>query len=68
MANMSYCRFQNTYTDFNECLDAVRVAVYLDASFEEFSECLGSDELKAFEQLYVRAKRFVELVDQLSGR
>lgn len=68
MANMSYCMFQNTYTDFNECLNVVRDAVYDDVAFEEFCEELGSDELKAFDQLYVRAKRFVELVDQLTGK
>lgn len=68
MANMSYCRFQNTYTDFNECLNVVRDAVYDDVPFEYFAEELGADELKAFEQLYVRAKRFIELVDQLTDR
>lgn len=68
MANMSYCRFQNTLIDFNDCLNIVRDAVYDDVPFEEFCEELGSDELKAFDQLYVRAKRFIELVDMISGK
>lgn len=68
MANMSYCMFQNTYTDFNDCLNVVREAVYDDMPFEEFSEYLGSDELRAMDQLYVRAKRFIELVDLLTGK
>lgn len=68
MSNMSYCKFQNTLTDFNDCLNTVRDAVYDDVSFEDFCEELGSDEMKALDQLYVRAKRFVEMVDELSGR
>lgn len=68
MANMSYCRFQNTVLDLNDCLNVVRDAVGDDVSFEEFAEELGADELKAFEQLYTRAKRFVEMVDELTGK
>ena len=68
MANMSYCRFQNTVLDLNDCLNVVRDAVDDDVSFEEFAEELGADELKAFEQLYTRAKRFVEMVDELTGK
>lgn len=68
MANMSYCRFQNTVLDLNDCLNVVRDAVDDDVPFEEFAEELGADELKAFEQLYTRAKRFVEMVDELTGK
>jgi hypothetical protein len=68
MANMSYCKFQNTLTDFNDCLNVVREAVYDDMPFEEFAEYMGSDELKAMLDLYARAKRFVEMVDQLSDK
>ena len=68
MANMSYCRFQNTALNLNDCLNVVRDAVGDDVSFEEFAEELGADELKAFEQLYTRAKRFVEMVDELTGK
>ena len=68
MANMSYCRFQNTVLNLNDCLNVVRDAVDDDVSFEEFEEELGTDELKAFEQLYTRAKRFVEMVDELTGK
>ncbi len=36
MANMSYCRFQNTRSDMEDCMDALR---------EE--KCLSGDEAKA---------------------
>lgn len=68
MANMSYCRFQNTLTDFNECLNVIRDAICDDVPFEDFGDELGADELKALEQLYIRAKRFVELVDELTDK
>lgn len=68
MANMSYCRFQNTYTDFNDCLNVVREAVYDDVPFEELCEGLGADEIKAMLKLYERAKRFVEIMDQLGAK
>ena len=33
MSNMSYCRFQNTYNDLRDCLDALR-----EEPLEELSE------------------------------
>lgn len=68
MANMSYCRFQNTLTDFNDCLNMIRDAVDDNVPFAEFGDELGADELKAFEQLYIRAKQFIKQVDYLTDK
>lgn len=37
MANMSYCRFNNTKMDLDDCLDALREGATL--SNEEFRKC-----------------------------
>lgn len=38
MSNMSYCRFQNTVPDMQDCLDALRDAFKGDVSKEELKE------------------------------
>ena len=48
MSNMSYCRFQNTALDLDDCADALEELLNADR------EALSADELRA-------AKRLVEL-------
>lgn len=43
MANMSYCRFENTTGDMQDCLYDLMEAVDNGLSFEQFMEKLSSD-------------------------
>ena len=36
MSNMSYCRFQNTYKDLVDCLEALQADEYLSKSEEQY--------------------------------
>lgn len=54
MSNMSYCRFQNTCGDFEDCIGAMEEAVDL----EEMD--LSEDEAQAMDEMYEQAQRFVE--------
>lgn len=57
MANMSYCRFENTLSDFTDCLDALR---------SEGLKDLSPYELRAAKSLYSRAKEFVEVYEEIT--
>ena len=52
MANMSYCRFQNTMMDFRDCLDIVGEAVDDGKTMEQFLAELSKEEQYAFCLLY----------------
>lgn len=55
MANMSYCRFQNTYGDFLDCIDAL----------EDFK--LNSDneeEKRAAEKMYYMCQRYMDAYEE----
>jgi hypothetical protein len=57
MANMSYCRFENTLADLRDCLEALR---------EDGLGCVDSvREFEAREDLVSTAKKFVRLYDEL---
>lgn len=47
MANMSYCRFQNTVIDLQDCYDALEEM----GDDEEMIEDLSSEELRAKKKL-----------------
>lgn len=49
MANMSYCRFQNTYRDLKDCVNALN---------DNGPDALSDDELAA-------AKMMMQLCDQM---
>lgn len=51
MANMSYCRFQNTLNDLADCESAL-----CDESFDDLSE----EEQKACRRMYRLCKQFIE--------
>jgi hypothetical protein len=53
MANMSYCRFQNTLGDFEDCLDALNSG-----------KMMSDDEQRAAFWLIQKAR---ELVEQFDG-
>ena len=56
MANMSYCRFQNTLLDLSECLNALR--------FEGTSTIKSAEEREAAAQLYALAAKFREVYEE----
>lgn len=56
MANMSYCRFQNTVLDLSQCLNALR--------FEGMSTIDSAEEREAAAQLYALAEKFREVYEQ----
>jgi hypothetical protein len=56
MANMSYCRFQNTAGDLADCLEALREGVYAEGDQEPLSD----DELRA-------AKRLLQLCQDIQS-
>lgn len=51
MANMGYCRFQNTLSDLYDCESALH-----ETPFEELSE----DEQRACRKMYKACKMFIE--------
>jgi hypothetical protein len=57
MGNMSYCRFQNTARDLDDCLAAV------EESLGDLSE-LSADERRAARRLFDLCVEFIETVDE----
>jgi len=55
MANMSYCRFQNTLLEFRACFNALR-----DEGLEGLE---SSDEREAAEALMKLARKFIDEYD-----
>tara|TARA_R110000824_G_scaffold64463_11_gene168418 strand:+ start:578 stop:778 length:201 start_codon:yes stop_codon:yes gene_type:complete len=58
MANMSYCRFQNTAQDLQDCIDAIQNG---DANN------LSGDELNALKNLKELAETLVDLEYEIEG-
>lgn len=66
MANMSYCRFENTVADMRDCINALSEAVDSGLSFAQFEERLSSDyERRAINDMMHQAEFMVELLAQL---
>lgn len=61
MANMSYCRFQNTCTDLQDCVDAMEEAIDIPGMD------LSRDEESSMNDMYQLAQRFVEEFDRLKA-
>jgi hypothetical protein len=66
MANMSYCKFENTANDFKDCLDTLREACSDGLTVKEFMDDLSSDyERRAFTRLVIMAKKFADAFEQM---
>ena len=66
MASMSYCRFENTATDFSACLNDLEKAIDEGMSESDFLSQLSSDyERRSYQHLVDMAAELLELVDQL---
>ena len=58
MSNMSYCRFENTVGDLQDCIEAIR-------DWEEECKDLNSYEMRALKDLLEQAREIVELEDDI---
>lgn len=68
MANMSYCRFENTARDLGDCLDTLAEARDNFTTLAEFQENLSSDyERRGFDKLLAFAQELVELANSMEG-
>lgn len=68
MANMSYCRFENTASDLRDCFNELAEAVDEGMSLKQFHASLGSDyERSAFRQMIRLCADFTEAVEQLES-
>ena len=54
MSNMSYCRFENTLSDMQDCFDALK----------EGDKKLSESELEAKKELIQLCREFLEEVDE----
>jgi len=59
VANMSYCRFQNTLADLRDCMDALIEA----DNIQEMN--LSAEELNALQRLTALAERFSMYAEEL---
>ena len=59
MSNMSYCRFENTSRDLQDCIDAVEIMLNHKGK-NEYGEALYGTERRAFEEM-------IELCDNFSN-
>ena len=55
---MSYCRFENTVGDLQDCIEAIR-------DWEEECKDLNSYEMRALKDLLEQAREIVELEDDI---
>lgn len=68
MANMSYCRFENTLGDLRDCKNEVYAAIELGKDYVDFRLGLSSEnERIAFDRLYAMCSEFIEAYEQIKG-
>ena len=60
MANMSYCRFENTAKDLGDCINAIR-------DWEDECKDLNHYEIIALEELLIEAREIIELEDEIEN-
>lgn len=61
MSNMSYCRFQNTKLDLEDCENELSECAY---ELEALKENLSAEEFRAMKRLVELAKTIVEGAEQ----
>ncbi len=68
MSNMSYCRFENTTQDMQDCLDALAEGLETGATLEDFKKTLSSSqEQRAFEKFLNLCQDVADVVEDLRG-
>lgn len=68
MANMSYCRFENTASDLSDCLDAIEEAYENGVTMEQFKKSLSDYELMGFHRLMSNCEALLNAVTELEER
>ena len=69
MRNMSYCAFENTYSDLRECLNMLYAAHEQGQGLEEFVRSRSSrHEARAVEQLLATAEELIEVMQQMMDK
>ena len=58
---MSYCRFENTYRDLVDCVNALERAV-------QYGESISESEMNYAKRMYEWCEQFVDLFDELQER
>ena len=58
---MSYCRFENTYRDLVDCVNALARAV-------QYDERISESEIHYAKRMYEWCEQFVDLMDELQDR
>jgi hypothetical protein len=58
MPNMSYCRFENTTIDIDDCLSAIQDA------YEECAD-LSNREVQALQRLLEQAEEIIDLSEEI---
>jgi hypothetical protein len=61
MANMSYCRFQNTVTDMEDCFNAMYEAVENGEPMD-----LSNDEQRAFQRMYNLMEDMINMMEEVT--
>ena len=64
MANMSYCRFENTSKDLQDCIDAVETMLN-NSGLNEYDEPLSTSEQLYFEKMIALCDTFSNYGDTL---
>ncbi len=59
MSNMSYCRFENTSLDLEDCLNAIREDNYTE------DEPISSREAQALQNLLEQAEELIDLSHEI---
>ena len=67
MSNMSYCRFQNTTQDLQDCIDAVDTMIN-NKGKDEDGETLSRNEENAMLEMIEQAKHFSEIASELADQ
>jgi len=68
MSNMSYCQYENTATDFKQCLDTLREACSDGLTVKEFLDNLSTDyERRAFTRLVIMSKLFADAFEEMKA-
>lgn len=65
MANMSYCMFENTYNDLDQCYEAMAEAVN-EGSLREFLANMSTEERWAFKRMRSLVNDMVEAYDHVA--
>lgn len=60
MANMAYCRFENTARAFKDCLGEVMEAIDNGMSLKQFKDSLSSAESDAFDLLFLLIEDMID--------